>query len=142
MLYLQTQHHPLFETLRENMQILDEYAVENFHSLLRARTSPWDGADAIQRKAVWIDQHRHQLHQFMVCAPEEVPTETKSTQTPKSTGCVLPVRNLQRHSNSPVHGRAAPAPSRAESDCHLLEASKPLWRPPSKKLRAATRLSV
>lgn len=64
MLYLARIEHPLYNTIRQNLNILDEYPVENFHSLLRARTEPWDDGQAVQRKAVWIDERRHELHEF------------------------------------------------------------------------------
>ncbi len=64
MLYLKNNQHPMFTTIRDNLHILDEYPVENFHSLLRARTELWDNAETIQKKAIWIDQRRQQLHNF------------------------------------------------------------------------------
>ena len=54
----------MYTAIKQNLHILDKYPVEDFHILLRARTEPWDNAENIQRKAVWIDQRRQQLHDF------------------------------------------------------------------------------
>ncbi len=43
---------------------LDEYPVENFHSILRARTNETDSAEQIAFKAKEIDACKHELHSF------------------------------------------------------------------------------
>ncbi len=43
---------------------LDEYLVENFHSILRARTNGTDSAEQIAFKAKEIDICKHELHSF------------------------------------------------------------------------------
>ena len=64
MLYLRATDHPLYHTIRQNLHITDEYPVENFHSLIRARTNEWDNGQQVQMKARWIDERRHMLHNF------------------------------------------------------------------------------
>ena len=52
----------LFETLRPYLVAFDEYPVENFYSILRARTNETDLADQIAFKAKEIDACKHELH--------------------------------------------------------------------------------
>ena len=54
----------MFETLRQNLVALDEYAVENFHSILRKRTKETDTAEEISFKAREIDACKHELYSF------------------------------------------------------------------------------
>ena len=56
--------HTMFETLRHYLVAFDEYPVENFHSILRARTNETDSADQIAFKAKEIDACKHELHSF------------------------------------------------------------------------------
>jgi hypothetical protein len=56
--------HPMFETLHKYLVALDEYPVENFHSILRARTNETDSAEQIAFKAKEIDACKHELHSF------------------------------------------------------------------------------
>ena len=56
--------HPLYTLVKNNLHLTDEYPIENFHSLLRARTNEWDTPAAIQRKARLIDANKHNLQHF------------------------------------------------------------------------------
>ncbi|CAB4023389.1 Hypothetical predicted protein [Paramuricea clavata] len=56
--------HSMFETARQYIVAFDEYPVENFHSVLRARTKETDSADQIAFKAKEIDACKHELHNF------------------------------------------------------------------------------
>ena len=56
--------HSMFETLRHYLVAIDEYAVENFHFIQRARTNETDSADEIAFKAKEIDACKHELHSF------------------------------------------------------------------------------
>ena len=56
--------HSMFEILHQYLVALDEYPVENFHSILRARTSETDSADQIAFKAKEIDTCKHELYSF------------------------------------------------------------------------------
>ncbi len=47
-----------------SLAAFDEYPVENFHSILRARTSATDTGDQIHDKAREIDACKHELHEF------------------------------------------------------------------------------
>ena len=62
--YWEHTKHPLHTTLRNHLYICDEYPVENFHSLLRARTNDWDTPQQIQGKARWINRNKHALQHF------------------------------------------------------------------------------
>ena len=67
---LSTFHHwqensrTMYETLRNNLVTLDEYPVENFHSVLRRRTKETDSAEQITLKAKEIDTCKHILQSF------------------------------------------------------------------------------
>ena len=63
-LHLEENSPTLFETLRQNLVAFDEYAVENFHSVLRRRSKETDTADEIALKAKEIDACKHELHSF------------------------------------------------------------------------------
>ena len=54
----------MYETLRNYLVTLDEYPVENFHSVLRGRTKETDSADQIAFKAKEIDACKHTLQSF------------------------------------------------------------------------------
>jgi hypothetical protein len=56
--------HSMFETMRQYIVAFNEYPVENFHSVLRARTKETDSADQIVFKAKEIDACKHELHSF------------------------------------------------------------------------------
>jgi hypothetical protein len=56
--------HSMFEIVRQYIVAFDEYPVENFHSVLRARTKETDSADQIAFKAKDIDACNHELHSF------------------------------------------------------------------------------
>ena len=62
--YWRYHPHPLYNLLRNNIHVCDEYPVENFHSLIRQQTNEWDTPATIQRKARWIGYHKHQLQHF------------------------------------------------------------------------------
>jgi conjugal transfer/entry exclusion protein len=68
-LHLQENVPTMFETLRQNLVGFDEYAVENFHSVLRRRTKETDTADEISFKAKEIDACKHELHTFQSVEP-------------------------------------------------------------------------
>ena len=54
----------MYETLRNYLVTLDEYPVENFHSVLRRRTKETDSAERITLKAKEIDTCKHILQSF------------------------------------------------------------------------------
>ena len=59
------EHTPsMFETLQQYLPAFDEYPVENFHSVLRARTKETDTPDQIASKAREIDTCKHELRSF------------------------------------------------------------------------------
>ncbi|XP_028405775.1 uncharacterized protein LOC114528351 [Dendronephthya gigantea] len=59
-MYWKENNHPMFDTLNNALAAFDEYPIENFHSVLRARTNSTDNADQISRKAKEIDKARFQ----------------------------------------------------------------------------------
>lgn len=54
----------MFHIIHHYLTALDEYPVENFHSILRGRTKETDTAEQIALKAKEIDQCKHELHSF------------------------------------------------------------------------------
>ena len=56
--------HPIIISISSVLSAFDEYPVENFHSLLRARTTITDKADRISLKGKEIDSRKHELHDF------------------------------------------------------------------------------
>lgn len=63
-MYWQETNHPMFHTLSNALVAFDEYPIENFHSVLRARTNSTDNADQVSRKAKEIDVCKHEMHMF------------------------------------------------------------------------------
>ena len=63
-LYWKKTNHPLYEALETHLQIIDEYAVENFHSVLRAQTSISSTPEEISKKAREISATKGILRQF------------------------------------------------------------------------------
>ncbi|UZO00234.1 uncharacterized protein OCT59_001486 [Rhizophagus irregularis] len=52
--------HPIIDTLKNSLNKFDEYAVENFHSLLRRHTNAKvSTADSLRRDALFLDHFRH-----------------------------------------------------------------------------------
>ena len=66
--YWQENKHPMYNTLCQALAAFDEYPVENFHSLLQARTNATDNADQITLKAKKIDTCKQvcQLKNFIL----------------------------------------------------------------------------
>ena len=56
--------HPFHDTLATSLAAFDEYPVENFHSVLRARTKEGNTAEQISLRAKEIDACKHELHNF------------------------------------------------------------------------------
>ena len=56
--------HPINEVIQHFLVAFDEYPVENFHSLLRARTNETDTAEQIRIKAKEIDAWKKDLQDF------------------------------------------------------------------------------
>ena len=63
-LHWQQNNPVMFETIRQYIVAFDEYPVENFHSILRARTKEYDTADNIIFKAREIDECKHEMESF------------------------------------------------------------------------------
>ena len=51
----------MYHTLRQALVAFDEYPVENFHSVLQARTNATDNANRISLKAKEIDTCKHEM---------------------------------------------------------------------------------
>ena len=62
--YWKSVDHPIVHALSSSLCCFDEYAVENFHSVLRAHTRIFDGPDRIQLVAREIDGRKHDLSSF------------------------------------------------------------------------------
>ncbi len=63
-MYWQENNHPIYQTLHQALAAFDEYPVENFYSLLRARTSASDNAEQISLKAKEIDACKQEMQSF------------------------------------------------------------------------------
>ncbi|PKC71058.1 hypothetical protein RhiirA1_454002 [Rhizophagus irregularis] len=58
--YWKQTQHPIIDTLKNSLNKFDEYAVENFHSLLRRHTNAKvSTADSLRRDALFLDHFRH-----------------------------------------------------------------------------------
>ena len=56
--------HPLFHLIMNHLNVLDEYPVENFHSILRASTKDSDNEKILQEKARALDSNKETLSEF------------------------------------------------------------------------------
>ena len=63
-LYWKTTNHPLYGVLTTHLQTVDEYGIENFHSILRAQTNVINTPDEITRKAREISATKDILREF------------------------------------------------------------------------------
>ncbi len=54
----------MHEIIQQFLAALDEYPVENFHFVLRARTNVSDTAEQIREKAKEIDACKKEMHEF------------------------------------------------------------------------------
>ena len=63
-LYWKESNHPLYQVLQHHLQAVDEYGVENFHSVLRAQTSVSSTPEEITRKAREISATKDIMRQF------------------------------------------------------------------------------
>ena len=62
--YRKSVDHPIVDALFSSLSCFDEYAVENFHSVLRAHTRIFDCPDRIQSVAREIDARKHNFSSF------------------------------------------------------------------------------
>ena len=62
--YWKDRNQPFFDKMLSSLVVFDEYPVENFHSVLRARTKEGNTGDQINFKAKEIDACKHELHSF------------------------------------------------------------------------------
>ena len=78
----------MYQTLRQALVAFDEYPVENFHSLLRARTTASDGVEQINLKAKEINACKHERHVFksMFVPPKEFNFSSKKKSIIESQG--------------------------------------------------------
>jgi len=59
--YWKSINHPIIETLKNNLNMFDEYVIENFHSLLRRHTTAKvSSSKSLRRDAVFIDNFRNE----------------------------------------------------------------------------------
>ena len=60
----QENTHPMHGVIQQFLVALDEYPVENFHSVLRTRTGVSDTANQIREKSKAIDVCKKKMHEF------------------------------------------------------------------------------
>ena len=59
--YWKLTSHPIMSALRNNLNLFDEYPIENFHSRLRRHTtSKVNTAKSIRRDALFVDKFQHE----------------------------------------------------------------------------------
>ena len=63
-LYWQQFRPDIFDIVRENITLLDEYGVENTHSILRAQTKPYYSVEQLVQKAKSIFASKSEQHNF------------------------------------------------------------------------------
>ena len=63
-LFLKQIDHPLFHLIMNHLNVLDEYPVENFHSILRASAKDSDNEKSLQEKARALDSNKETLSEF------------------------------------------------------------------------------
>ena len=63
-LYWQQFHPDIFDIVRENIANLDEYGVENTHSILRAQTKPYYSVEQLVQKSKSIFASKSEQHNF------------------------------------------------------------------------------
>ena len=102
--YWQQVQHPLYTLLRSNLHVIDEYPVENFHSLLRARTNEYDTPEMIRTKACWIDDNKHELQNFSTwfVPPEKRYHEQQPITTTQSENSKVPTSFTRVHLHPPI----------------------------------------
>ena len=63
-LFWKAQDHPLFHALMQNLNVFDEYPVENFHSILRAQTQEFDSGELLRQNAKAVDRNKATASNF------------------------------------------------------------------------------
>ena len=63
-LYWQKYRPDIFDIVRNNITLLDEYGVENTHSILRAQTKPYYTVEQLTQKAKSIFASKSEQHNF------------------------------------------------------------------------------
>ena len=63
-LYWQKYRPDIFELVRNNITLLDEYGVENTHSILRAQTKPYYTVEQLTQKAKSVFASKSEQHNF------------------------------------------------------------------------------
>src|SRR5688500_3921385 len=59
--YWQSINHPIIETLKNNLNMFDEYVIKNFHSLLRKyTTAKVSSSKSLRHDALFIDNFRNE----------------------------------------------------------------------------------
>lgn len=72
-----------------------KYPVENFHSVLRARTDATDDADQMSLKAKEIDTCKHEMHsfKFMFVSPKKFNFSRKTIEKLKAMNSIQKLKN-------------------------------------------------
>ena len=101
--YWQENAHSMFDTLRHYLVAFDEYPVENFHSVLRARTKETDTPEQIAFKAKEIDACKHELHSFksVFVPPRKFNYSSKKINTLKAKAAEFLTNKFEAISNQP-----------------------------------------
>ena len=91
--YWQEKNHPMYHTPRQALVAFDEYPVENFHSVLRARTSATDNTNQVSLKAKEIETCKNEMHSFksMFVPPKKFNFSRLPSSLERSLKCCSPI---------------------------------------------------
>jgi hypothetical protein len=100
--YWDDNTHPMHQIVQQFLAAFDEYPVENFHSVLRARTNETDTAEQIREKAKEIDACKKELHELQSTSVRSALTTSKQElQNSWSTSSKLSTPTPVWHPNNP-----------------------------------------
>ena len=116
--YWQENTHPMHEVIQQFLVALDEYPVENFHSVLRARTSVSDTAEQIREKAKEIDACKNEMHEFQssFVPPRKFNFSRKRINIMKTTAAEFLVGKFKAIHSQPGRATQQPRQPRQRKD--------------------------
>ena len=108
--YWKESTHPMHQLIKNYLVAFHEYPVENFHSVLRARTHETDNAAQIQEKAKEIDACKDEMKEFQssFVPPRKFNFSRKRVDTLKARAAEFLVSKFEAIHSQP--GRASRQP--------------------------------
>lgn len=116
--YWHENNHPMHQIIKDFLVAFDEYPVENFHSVLRARTKPTDTADTIREKAKEIDACKQEMHKFQssFVPPKKFSFSRKKINKLKSKAAEFLVNKVEAIHLNPGSASQLPRQARQKKD--------------------------